>query len=683
MPALQFHKVVSALPDPLEANAVYFVRVGTGVKAYITNDLGEVASYPIQSDSANGLFMLWVEENGAASTGTASGYQWSWGNGAEPTVGLCLPVGCFLLATTFASDGGTSGLSVEIHQNGVAAHTSTYTSDPEVESLGVPIAFNAGDVINVRTIAGSGGTSTRIGFLMSAGTAIDTSTMLGSLSDVNVASGSEGDVLTQQADGSYAMAAPSGGGSTDIDTVAAIAKGAALGLEQSLLASAGQPGRTVLAVGYTNTGKVQGISLADGNVVEVYASGAQFNAGNVLYREFMSLGEPIVFTGLSNGAIITSTGGFYGCSDQLSGSNESPMPLLSFGLAFTNTFAYGFRNSNYGDGYFRIVNGPLPSKVTLYNNTGSVVRSQQDIELDAWEYMPFDMDGNNEYQIVSDNPIMACVHARMSNNSFYDARLVMPVTSDGITWPRSGFVSAPYDNTAWDYYVRDGAKGSSSTSPGSPTDFDGVTGAGDQDYEPNGATRVLATGLISAYSGADSAGLEASPLMPTSAMSQVVAQPFEVTDSGDGGNSGVAIASPYEGTAYIYAWNFTTSQLELAYTVPLTRTNAAVTREDQNHPAAGLVANESSAVALVGTLNPGIVVADVPITVVTQSAAPGSQTYRSQGGATASAIAMDDDETLMLGHTPPEKAVEIREDANGLLRKRVIDSSGVETWVLA
>ena len=97
------------------------------------------------------------------------------------------------------------------------------------------------------------------------------------------------------------------------------------------MAQAGQPGLTVLAVGFTNTGKVMGISLGAGNVVEVYANGTDFNAGAVLYREFMNFGEPIVFTGLANGAIITSSQGFYGYSEQVIGSQESPMPLLSYG----------------------------------------------------------------------------------------------------------------------------------------------------------------------------------------------------------------------------------------------------------------------------------------------------------------------------------------------------------------
>jgi len=132
----------------------------------------------------------------------------------------------------------------------------------------------------------------------------------------------------------------------DPSETGAISAGSTLGLEQGLLAKAGQPGLTVLAVGYTTSGKVQGVSLGDGNVVEVYESGADFSAGNVLHREFMSLGEPICFTGLSNGAIIQASQGFYGFSEQLNGSYESPMPLLSYGLSFKSTFFYAFRNSN-------------------------------------------------------------------------------------------------------------------------------------------------------------------------------------------------------------------------------------------------------------------------------------------------------------------------------------------------
>ena len=77
-------------------------------------------------------------------------------------------------------------------------------------------------------------------------------------------------------------------------------------------------------------------------MVEVYASGADFNSATVLYREFMSLGEPICFTGLSPGAVITATQGFYGMGEQRIGNQESPMPLMSLGLAFTSSFVYAF-----------------------------------------------------------------------------------------------------------------------------------------------------------------------------------------------------------------------------------------------------------------------------------------------------------------------------------------------------
>lgn len=186
------------------------------------------------------------------------------------------------------------------------------------------------------------------------------------------------------------------------DTTEAVSSGSTLGLQQQLLAESGQPGLTVLAVGFTNTGKVQGVSLGDGNVVEVYANGTDFNNGTVLYREFMSGGEPICFTGLSSGAIITSTQGFYGFSEQLSGAKESPMPLLSYGLSFKSTFFFGFRNSASQTGvtnqsYVRVVNGPLESKVTLKFGTGAVVTGQENITVAPWGFLSLQTNGNTEY----------------------------------------------------------------------------------------------------------------------------------------------------------------------------------------------------------------------------------------------------------------------------------------------
>jgi hypothetical protein len=505
----------------------------------------------------------------------------------------------------------------------------------------------------------------------------------------------------------FYQGAQGGGGVTPDDSLSN-SKGAALALEQSLLAKDGQPALTVLAVGATNTGKVQGCSLGDGNVVEVYASGTDYTNANVLYREFMAAGEPICFTGLSAGAIITSTQGFYGSSEQVEGNYESPMPLLSLGLAFTGTFMYAFRNSNNypgagnSTGQVTVVNGPLPSTVTFTRN-GNQVQDQEPRDLAPFELTRFYTDANGEYFLSGTSAVMACIQAYMGSNPgsstarFYDARLVMPLTNDGMTWPRSGFVSAPYDNTTSKYYVRDGATGDfPPVSPGFPVDFDAnsSTGASDQDYEPNGCTRLRVNGLAVAYSGADSAGLEASPMIPVSALSQVVAQPFFINDNGDGGNSGVAIGSPYEGTAKYYAWNDATGKAELAYTVPLTRGSGGVgivptTPEDQYFPCSGIIANEStlaadpSVVQLASDLAAGYIVADVPITVVSQNGNPAwLPTVRSQNGTTTSQIIMDDDETLQLGWTPATLKAEITTDTEGFTRKRVVDNTGTPTYPL-
>jgi len=183
-------------------------------------------------------------------------------------------------------------------------------------------------------------------------------------------------------------------------------------------------------------------------------------------------------------------------------------------------------------------------------------------------------------------------------------------------------------------------------------------------------------------------------MIPVAAMSQVVAQPFWIDDSGDGGNSGIAIGSPYEGTAKVYAWNGTTGVADLAYTVPLGRGTAGqgiapTTPEDQYIPCAGMVANESglaadpSVVQLVNDLAPGYIVADVPITVVAQNALPSlTPDIRSQNGTVTPSVVSDDDETLMLGWTPPQKKAEVTEDADGFTRKRVIDNTGGTTWPL-
>ena len=479
----------------------------------------------------------------------------------------------------------------------------------------------------------------------------------------------------------------------------AIAAGSTLGLEQQLLANAGQVGLNVLAVGYTNSGKVQGVSLGAGNTVQVYASGADFTARNVLYREFMAYGEPICFTGLPNGAIITSTAGFYGFSEvDFGGTFLASMPLLSYGLSFTSSFMFAFREAertSKNHAFLFIVNGPLESVLEVTFGNGNPISDQPPQTLAPWEFATVHLDGNTEYAINASNPVMVCTASGFNNSDFTstatptgagprDARLILPLSADIITHPRFGQMSAPFPNTPVEWYSVKNTKGGFSVSPGSPVNIQTETGLFATDYRPSDFARFRATGQIMGNSGADNAGGDATPACPVSAMSQVVAQPIFITDSGAGAQSSLTIAGPSVGTAKVWEWNDTTKQLDLAYTVPLNRQGVTVTTpEDQLHPVAGQVANEPDAgvITLIGNLKAGLVTADVPIMVIAQSSTTSSIQIRSQNGQTSNAKSFLD-ETLMFGVTPERIAFEGREDANGLLRKRTLDDTGILTWPL-
>ena len=247
-------------------------------------------------------------------------------------------------------------------------------------------------------------------------------------------------------------------------------------------------------------------------------------------------------------------------------------------------------------------------------------------------------------------------------------------------------MSAPFSGTAVDYYSVDGTEGSFTVSPGSAVDIQSATGQSATDYRPQGFTRFKAVGFVVAHSGADGAGRDATPAVPITALGQIIAQPFHIEDSGNGDQTSVTIFGPYVGTARVYEWNDTTGELDLAYTVPLNRQGVTVsTQADQFHPTAGQVSNEpdTGVVALVGQLGPGVVIADVPIAIISQSNSPLTDTVRSQNGTPTTTIINDDDETLMFGITPASIAADIRERGDGVLVRQNINASNVGTWEVA
>lgn len=66
------HKVVAALPSPLEPDSIYYVRVGAGFDIYVTNSLGVIASYPLNAEVASGEWDAVVVSQAEAQAGTAT-----------------------------------------------------------------------------------------------------------------------------------------------------------------------------------------------------------------------------------------------------------------------------------------------------------------------------------------------------------------------------------------------------------------------------------------------------------------------------------------------------------------------------------------------------------------------------------------------------------------------------------
>jgi len=112
-----------------------------------------------------------------------------------------------------------------------------------------------------------------------------------------------------------------------------------------------------------------------------------------------------------------------------------------------------------GEGWIHVVNGSINSTVTLTTGAGAVVQGQENIALRPFEYRRLYTDGNQEYRLQSTNNVMAAVNAQMGTNpGFFDSRLILPLTSDGITWPKSGTLSALYNNTNVRAYINTGRK---------------------------------------------------------------------------------------------------------------------------------------------------------------------------------------------------------------------------------
>lgn len=114
-----------------------------------------------------GKFCIWAEENSALSpTGGsgADGFQWAFGNGSDTPdgSGIVLPEDCELYAITAEVVGGT-GIQIAVYKNTTNTKQTNVFSTADNKILTTTTSFEAGDIVNFRTlVVGSGGTSGRV-----------------------------------------------------------------------------------------------------------------------------------------------------------------------------------------------------------------------------------------------------------------------------------------------------------------------------------------------------------------------------------------------------------------------------------------------------------------------------------------------------------------------------------------
>jgi hypothetical protein len=246
----------------------------------------------------------------------------------------------------------------------------------------------------------------------------------------------------------------------------------------------GNPALTtqVLMATYNSGGYAQFASCGDGNVVEIYASGADFSAGTVAHRFFMSKGERRTQGGLSNGAIFVSTKGISGvsnCADTNSTQNDAGvMPFGAEAFADRQFFFFAFRDSsqtgsgNADVGQVFVAAGAVPSVVELKNGTGDTTVAGP-VSLEAFGFTTLQTNADAEFQVVATQPVFCAVCAEFradnsGNTAFEDMRLIPPLTTDLLTHVSNNRLSALYDNTIVYAYMQDGAIGRMTVSPGSP-----------------------------------------------------------------------------------------------------------------------------------------------------------------------------------------------------------------------
>lgn len=425
----------------------------------------------------------------------------------------------------------------------------------------------------------------------------------------------------------------------------------------------GSPALTDMVM-FTDTltsGYTMGIgSCGDGNVIFK----REPTDTDFVYLATLNVGQNMNFN-LPVGTVFRSTKGISGFSAPF------PMPLGLSSLSGTYFRFYAFRLTNL---VFATSAG-LESVVTLYDSSGTViVDGPTTLAPFGTTTLNCGDDAQGEFIVISSTDVY-CGTKTTTNNA--DNRLIIPsaMSTEIMVWNRFCRVTAQELDTHVRWYRRNGETGSFTVDAGTPvsiytgtinedTDVSSPLNAGNtRDYGQDGCLILVSDKPISAFSGADTNGWEATPGWPLKQMAQLFANPANIDDNSDAGIASVTIGSLFEGQFQIYD-----NTKALLATETISRANPVTTAEDQKYPAAGQWQPINSGLT---DWNGGYVVTNVPAICIMNlngSSAP----WTSDGG----------DELMIPGVTPDEIRACIQISQDGLYRRRDIDVSGTESWTV-
>lgn len=371
------------------------------------------------------------------------------------------------------------------------------------------------------------------------------------------------------------------------------------------------------------------------------------------YQTTLAKGQ--IFSGsFPAGTLIETSRGHSGAS----ASPGGPMPLGLEAMSARH-FVFFILRSLRETGFIKVAASGFPARVELRDSTGTVVEDGP-YDIPAYGLLTLTAPRTGEeYQVIADQDVFLS-----SRTDDCDHRLISPPTCELIGHARLARISALHPNTQVSWWLQDGQSGSFTVSPGTSASFTAETGlAISGGFNPSGFAILRASAPISVFAATDGAGKDATPFVALEMLGQRVPIPFESEGGHPARTSSIAIASPFEGNAKI----FDASGAFVA-DIPLQRgsTSPATSVVEQAFPAAALFVPAAGL-----SIGPGgYIEADVPIYVVQNAHGP------------LNPFQLDSDEIFLPAITPEDIRAELRRDGAGLLRRRMIDGAGLQSWVV-